>query len=80
MTGNPCRQGREGGFEALLSRHRNLVILTSVLFLQLSLLAYQFRRGADIPLIRHGTIFLVTPVQKGLRAFTDKREPVWRHA
>ena len=55
----------------MLSRHRNLVILTSVLFLQLSLLAYQFRRGADIPLIRHGTIFLVTPVQKGLRVFTE---------
>ena len=71
MTGDPCRQGREGGFEALLSRHRNRVILATALFLQLSLLAYQFRRGADIPLIRHGTIFLVTPVQKGLRAFTE---------
>lgn len=55
----------------MFSRHRNLVILASVLFLQLSLLAYQFRRAADVPLIRHGTMYLVTPVQKALRASTD---------
>ena len=69
-----CPQGSEGGFKALFFRHRNLVILASVLFLQLSLLAYQFRRAADIPLIRHGTMYLVTPVQKGLRASTRSEE------
>lgn len=54
----------------MFSRHRNLVILASVLFVQLGLLAYQFRRGVDIPLIRHGTLYMVAPVQRGLRAFT----------
>jgi len=55
----------------VFSRHRNLVILTAVLFAQLGLLAYQFRRGTDIPLIRNGTMYVVTPVQRALRAFTD---------
>ena len=52
-------------------RHRNLVILAAVLFVQLGLLAYQFRRGTDIPLIRHGTLYIVAPVQRGLHAFTS---------
>lgn len=55
----------------MLSRHRNLVILTFVLFAQLSLLAYQFRRGEDIPLIRNGTMYVVTPLQRGMRAVTQ---------
>jgi len=55
----------------VFSRHRNLVILTAVLFAQLGLLAYQFRRGTDIPLIRNGTMYVVTPVQRALRAVTD---------
>ncbi|MBF8305353.1 MAG: Rod shape-determining protein MreC [Acidobacteria bacterium] len=55
----------------MFSRHRNLVILTAVLFAQLGLLAYQFRRGTDIPLIRNGTMYVVTPVQRALRAVTD---------
>ena len=55
----------------MFSRHRNLVILTFVLFAQLSLLVYQFRSGEDIPLIRHGTMYVVTPVQRAMRAVTD---------
>lgn len=54
----------------MFSRHRNLVILTFVLCVQIFLLAYQFRRGADVPLIRHGTMYVVTPVQRGMRAVT----------
>ena len=52
-------------------RHRNLVILIFVLFAQIFLLAYQFRRGADVPLIRHSTMYVVTPVQRGMRAVTE---------
>ena len=48
----------------MFSRHRNLVILTAVLFGQLGLLAYQFRKGTDIPQIRNGTMYVVTPVQR----------------
>lgn len=55
----------------MFSRHRNLVILTFVLFAQIFLLAYQFRRGADVPLIRHSTMYVVTPVQRGMRAVTE---------
>ena len=55
----------------MFSRHRNLVILTFVLAAQLFLLAYQFRRGEDVPLIRHGTMYVVTPVQRAMRAVTD---------
>ena len=55
----------------MFSRHRNLVILIFVLFAQIFLLAYQFRRGQDVPLIRHGTMYVVTPLQRGMRAVTD---------
>jgi rod shape-determining protein MreC len=55
----------------VFSRHRNLVILIFVLFAQLSLLVYQFRRGGDVPLIRNGTMYVVTPVQRGMRAVTE---------
>lgn len=55
----------------MFSRHRNLVILTFVLFAQIFLLGYQFRRGADVPLIRHGTMYIVTPVQRGMHAVTE---------
>jgi rod shape-determining protein MreC len=55
----------------MFSRHRNLVLLTLVLSAQLFLLAYQFRRGGDVPLIRHGTMYVVTPVQRAMRAVTD---------
>jgi len=55
----------------VFSRHRNLVILIFVLFAQIFLLAYQFRRGVDVPLIRHSTLYVVTPVQRGMRAVTE---------
>jgi len=55
----------------VFTRRRNLVILAVVLFAQLGLLAYQFRLDTDIPLIRHGTLYVVTPVQKAMHAFTD---------
>ncbi len=54
----------------MFSRHRDLVILTLVLFAQLAL-AHQSRRGEDVSLIRHGTMYVVTPVQRGMRAVTD---------
>ena len=54
----------------MFSRHRDLVILSFVLLAQLALLAYQ-SRGEDVPLIRHGTMSVVTPVQRGIRAVTD---------
>lgn len=55
----------------MFSRHRNLVILIFVLFAQIFLLGYQFRRGQDVPLIRNGTMYVVTPLQRGMRAVTD---------
>ena len=55
----------------MFSRHRDLVVLSVVLFAQLSLLTYQFRREGNIPLIRHGTLYVLTPVQSGMRAATD---------
>ena len=55
----------------MFSRHRSLVILIFVLFAQIFLLAYQFRRGTDVPLIRNSTMYVVTPVQRGMRAVTE---------
>ena len=62
----------------MFGRHRNLVVLAAVLFFQLSLLAYQFRSDADIPLIRDGTIYLVTPAQRGFHILTDAVLQFWR--
>lgn len=49
---------------ALFSRHRNIIILAAAVLLQLLLLAYQLRRDQNVPLIRYGTVALVSPLQK----------------
>ncbi len=62
----------------MYSRHRDRGILAAVLFAQILLLAYQVRRDRDVPLIRQGTILLVSPVQKGFRAISNGAVGLWR--
>lgn len=62
----------------LFFRHRNLIVLTAVLFAQLSLLAYQSRQNQDIALIRYGTILVVAPLQKSFHAITSAVRGVWQ--
>ena len=59
------------------TRHRHLTVLAVVVLAQLLLLAHQLRRQQDIPLIRHGTALLITPVQKVLRLTSDGVWSVW---
>ncbi len=61
----------------MFSRHRKRIILAAVLFLQLLLVAYQVRQDRDIPLIRRGTVFLVTPVQKTFNLVFDGVAGFW---
>ena len=58
-------------------RHRNLVILTVVLFAQLSLLAYQSRQNQDIAPIRYGTILVIAPLQKSFHVITSTVRGLW---
>lgn len=62
----------------MTSRYRSLMLLAAVLLVQLLLLAYQLRRNQDIPLIRLGTALVVTPMQKGLRAFFGAAGELWQ--
>src|SRR3990172_4259634 len=68
---------RPGGIHLLTTFHRNLVMLATVVLLQLLLLAYQLRRNESIPLVRYGTIMLVTPVQKTFHAVVQGIGGVW---
>ncbi|MBI4443827.1 MAG: rod shape-determining protein MreC [Acidobacteria bacterium] len=61
----------------MTTSHRNLVILAAVVLLQLLLLAYQLRRNESMPLIRYGTIMVVTPVQKTFHAVVQGIGGVW---
>jgi len=61
----------------LASRYRSLILLGVVLVAQLLLLAYQLRQDQDIPMVRYGTVLVVTPIQKGLRAVLDGVQGVW---
>jgi len=47
--------------ESLLNRYRNLTVLLAVILLQLLLVAYQVRTGADVPLLRIWAVNLVVP-------------------
>lgn len=58
-------------------RHRNLVILTGILFAQLSLLAYQSRQNQDIAPIRYGTILVIAPLQKSFHVITSAVQGLW---
>ncbi|MBI4459510.1 MAG: rod shape-determining protein MreC [Acidobacteria bacterium] len=61
----------------LFSRHRSLIVLTVVLFAQLSLLAYQSRKNQDITPIRYGTLLVVAPLQKSLHVITGTVRSLW---
>ncbi|HWP84508.1 MAG TPA: hypothetical protein VNN17_04925 [Terriglobia bacterium] len=50
-----------------MARYRNLLLLAAVLFAQLLGMAYQLRRQQDVPLIRNAVVYVVAPVQAGLR-------------
>ena len=68
---NGVPEGRRG----LASRYRSLTLLAGVLVVQLLLLAYQLRREQDIPLVRYGTVLVVTPIQKDCeRSWTGSGE------
>jgi rod shape-determining protein MreC len=69
--------GFQRGESSLASRYRSLILLAMVLVAQLLLLAYQLRRDQDIPMVRYGTVLVVTPIQKGLRAVLDGVQGVW---
>ena len=62
----------------MTSRRRNLVILIAVLSVELVLLIYQLQQGKDLPLIRQVSIFVIAPIEKGIRTITDSTWTFWR--
>ena len=61
----------------MFPRHRNLIILAAVVLAQLLVLAYQLRRDQNVPLIRYGTVVLVSPVQKTLHWTVNGISNLW---
>ncbi|MBI4463657.1 MAG: rod shape-determining protein MreC [Acidobacteria bacterium] len=61
----------------MTSSHRNLLILAAVLLAQLLLLAYQLRRDQNVPLIRHGAVRVVAPIQKAFHAMAHGIGGLW---
>jgi rod shape-determining protein MreC len=64
--------------DSLLSRHRNAVVLVAALFLQLVLLAFQVKRGKDVPLIRIWAVAVIAPVEKASSSVIRGLVGVWR--
>ena len=64
--------------DSLLSRHRNAAVLVAVLFLQLVLLAFQVKRGKDVPLIRIWAVAVIAPVEKASSSVIRGLVGVWR--
>lgn len=58
-------------------RHRPLVLLAALLLAQVLLLAFQIRRGSDVPLIRVWSAELLTPLQRGGTFLVAKLDSVW---
>lgn len=58
-------------------RHRPLVLLGALLLAQVLLLAFQIRRGSDVPLIRVWSAQLLTPLQRGGTFLVAKLDSVW---
>ncbi len=64
--------------DTLLSRHRNMVVLISVLFVQLIGLAYQVRRpDSEVPLIREWVMLVVSPPQRLVSSALHGVTGVW---
>jgi len=66
--------------ENVISRHRNLIILTAAIFAQLIGLASQVRRPADgrsVRLIRIWGVMMVTPLEHVILATTRGARGVW---
>jgi rod shape-determining protein MreC len=59
------------------SRHRSLALLVGVVFAQVLLLAFQIKRGRDVPLIRYWAADLVTPVGRFGTWTSSKVRGVW---
>lgn len=59
------------------SRHRPLVLLAAVILAQVLLLAFQVKRGGDVPLIRVWSTELLTPLQKAGSLFVSKVDATW---
>ncbi len=59
------------------SRHRSLALLVGVVFAQVLLLAFQIKRGQDVPLIRYWAADLVTPVGRVGTWTSSKIRGVW---
>lgn len=69
--------------ESVLSRHRNLIVLLGVLFLQALGLAVQVKRGGpeaqDTRLIRIWAVGALTPFERGLVWIEDSTIGVWHN-
>ena len=64
--------------ETLFSRHRNMVVLIAVLFVQLILLAWQIRRPeSEVPLLRSWVQALVSPPQRAVSAAVEALHDTW---
>lgn len=59
------------------SRHRPLLLLAAVIVAQLLLLAFQVKRGNDVPLIRVWSAELLTPSQKAASVVISKIGGFW---
>ena len=69
--------------ESVLSRHRNLIILLGVLFLQVLGLAMQVKRGAneaqDTRLIRVWAVGVLSPFERGLVWIENSTGNIWHN-
>lgn len=69
--------------ESVLSRHRNLIVLLGVLFLQALGLAVQVRRAGpeakDALLIRIWTVSALTPFERGLIWIQNSTSSIWHN-
>ena len=59
------------------SRHRPLLLLAAVIVAQVLLLAFQIKRGSDVPLIRVWAAELLTPSQKAASFIMSKIGGFW---
>lgn len=59
------------------SRHRPLLLLAAVIVAQVLLLAFQIKRGSDVPLIRVWSAELLTPSQKAASFVISKIDGFW---
>src|SRR5687768_6127156 len=57
--------------------YRSLIVLAGVLLAQLLMLAFQLRSQTDIPMMRYGTVLVVTPIHQAMNYTTDSVRSAW---